>query len=391
MGDTDTHIFPTYKRWDLTFDHAKGDTITTKEGHDYLDFMSGIGTVNMGHSHPDIVAAVEKQVQKGWHASNFFHYEEQERVASLLAEATGLDFVFYGNSGSEANEAAIKLARKATGKESVVSFTQSFHGRTYGSLAATGQSKIQEGFDPLPSGFTYAPYNEVDELAKYVDDQTAAIILEVIQGEGGVVPGERGFLKQTEALAKQHGALLIIDEVQTGMGRTGSPFSFQKYGLTPDIVTVAKGLGNGFPVSAMIGSTHLKAHFGPGSHGTTFGGNPLAMAAVEATLHVLNTPYFLEDIHEKSQQAFQLLNEELRGLDDVVDIRGDGLMIGIACKGPVAPILTNLQAKGLLALPAGEKVIRLLPPLTISQDRLMIGLKIVVEAIKESAKTTASR
>ncbi|AXF55698.1 acetylornithine transaminase [Salicibibacter kimchii] len=382
-----TRLFPTYKRWDLTFESASGDTITTADGREFIDLMSGIGTVNMGHNHPEIVDAVEKQLHRGWHGSNFFQYKQQEEVATQLTTMTGLQRVFFANSGTEANEAAIKLARKATGREEIVSFTQSFHGRTYGSMAATGQTKIHEGYAPLPGGFTYAPYNDYAQTEKYITSDTAAVIVETIQGEGGVIPGAQAFLEKVEALAKAHGALLIIDEIQTGMGRTGERFSYQKFGLDPDMVTVAKGLGNGFPVAAMMGREDLQPYFGPGSHGTTLGGNPLAMAAVHATLHVLNTPGLLSEVEAKSKQAFQHLRNQCEASDIVTEVRGNGLMIGIACEEPVAPILTKMQEKGAVALPAGEKVIRLLPPLTISEERLAQGLDIVMEAIKETAKT----
>ncbi|QQK80848.1 acetylornithine transaminase [Salicibibacter cibi] len=383
------HLFPTYKRWDLTFDSAHGSEITTTDGRKFIDLMSGIGTVNMGHNHPEIVEAVEKQLHRGWHGSNFFQYDQQEQVAALLADASGLDRVFFANSGTEANEAAIKLARKATGREEIVSFTQSFHGRTYGSMAATGQAKIHEGYAPLPAGFTYAPYNDAEQAEKKITSDTAAVIVETIQGEGGVVPGEQAFLDKVNEVANARGALLIIDEVQTGIGRTGEPFSYQKYGLRPDIVTVAKGLGNGFPVAAMMGREDLQSYFGPGSHGTTLGGNPLAMAAVQATLNVLNTPGLLSEVEDKSKHVFQHLQKQCEASDIVTEVRGAGLMIGIACEQPVAPILTKMQEKGVVALPAGEKVIRLLPPLTISEERLTQGLDIVTEAIKETAKTKA--
>ncbi|QDI90946.1 acetylornithine transaminase [Salicibibacter halophilus] len=384
-----THLFPTYKRWDLTFESANGDTITTPDGREFIDLMSGIGTVNMGHNHPEIVGAVEKQLHRGWHGSNFFQYDQQEQVAAQLADMTGLHRVFFANSGTEANEAAIKLARKATGREEIVSFTQSFHGRTYGSMAATGQAKIHEGYAPLPDGFTYAPYNDTEQAEKYITSDTAAVIVETIQGEGGVVPGTQAFLEKVDTLAKANGALLIIDEVQTGMGRTGEQFSYQKFGLDPDIVTVAKGLGNGFPVAAMMGKEALQSYFGPGSHGTTLGGNPLAMAAVHATLNVLNTPGLLSGVEAKSKHALQHLREQCEASEMVTEVRGAGLMIGIACGQPVAPILTKLQEKGVVALPAGEKVIRLLPPLTISEERLAQGLDTVMGAIKETAKTKA--
>ncbi|QQK76988.1 acetylornithine transaminase [Salicibibacter cibarius] len=383
------HLFPTYKRWDLTFDSAHGSEITTTDGRKFIDFMAGIGTVNMGHNHPEIVEAVEKQLHRGWHGSNFFQYDQQEQVATLLADVSGLDRVFFANSGTEANEAAIKLARKATGREEIVSFTQSFHGRTYGSMAATGQAKIHEGYAPLPAGFTYVPYNDPEQAEKEITSDTAAVIVETIQGEGGVVPGEQAFLDKVNEVANARGALFIIDEVQTGIGRTGEPFSYQKYGLRPDIVTVAKGLGNGFPVAAMMGREDLQTYFGPGSHGTTLGGNPLAMAAVHATLEILNTPGLLDAVENKSKRVFHTLRNLCDDSDIVTEVRGAGLMIGIVCEQPVAPILTKMQEKGVVALPAGEKVIRLLPPLTISEERLAQGLDIVTEAIKETGKTKA--
>lgn len=253
MQTTETnHLFPTYKRWNLTWNRADGSKIYAND-QVFLDFMTGIGTVNMGHGHPAIIAAVEEQLHTGWHASNMFHYKSQQQAADTLSQLSGLHNVFFTNSGAESNEAAIKLARKATGRSEIVSFHQSFHGRTYASMTATGQEKVREGYDPLPEGFTYATFNDANELEQIVSSETAAILLEVVQGEGGVNIGSASFLQTVENIAKKNGALVIIDEVQTGIGRTGYPFAFQQYGMNPDIITSAKGLGNGFPVGAMIG------------------------------------------------------------------------------------------------------------------------------------------
>ncbi|RSL31207.1 acetylornithine transaminase [Salibacterium salarium] len=379
----DGELFPTYKRWDITFEKASGETITDKSGNTYMDFMSGIGVVNLGHGHPTVVQAVENQLHKGWHASNFFHYEEQQQAVQLLTTHSCGDLVFFANSGAEANEAAIKLARKHTGRRKIISFVQSFHGRTFGSMAATGQESIHKGFGPMLEGFEYLPYNDVNELEKAVDENTAAVILEVVQGEGGVHPATDDFLKAIEKITQNSGSLLICDEIQTGLGRTGKFFAHEHSGIKPDIITTAKALGNGFPVGAMIGKSHLKEAFGPGSHGTTFGGNPLAMAAVNATLQTLLKEGWIEAAASKGEQFLKELHHQLMPLKNVKEIRGLGMMAGIELTDPAAEKIMALQDKGILVIAAGPNVIRLLPPLTTEWDTLMKGVQLLKEVLNE--------
>ncbi|MGY4689511.1 acetylornithine transaminase [Salibacterium sp. K-3] len=375
-------LFPTYKRWDITFAKAADTTITDNNGQTYEDFMSGIGVVNLGHSHPAVVQAVGKQLHEGWHASNFFQYDEQKEVAQWLTANSCGDLVFFANSGAEANEAAIKLARKHTGRNKIISFVQSFHGRTFGSMAATGQTGIQQGFGPMPEGFEYLPFNDVNELEKALDEDTAAVIVEVVQGEGGVRPADPAFLKAAQKLTEKKGALLICDEIQTGLGRTGTFFAHEQSGIQPDIITAAKALGNGFPVGAMIGKQFLKDSFGPGSHGTTFGGNPLAMAAVRATLQTLMEENWIEAAAEKGKRFLQELEREVQPLSVVEEIRGMGMMAGVELTEPAAPVITALQQKGMLVIGAGPNVVRMLPPLTMKEETLLQGVQNIKEVLQ---------
>src|SRR5690625_3505852 len=280
-------LFPTYKRFNVSVASAEGTTITDVTGKQYLDFGSGISVCNLGHRHPAVQQAVSEQLDKYWHVSNLYEIPLQEKVAQHLTDNSIGDYVFFCNSGAEANEAAIKLARKATGKTKIITFNQSFHGRTYATMSATGQQKIQQGFGPLLETFTYVPYNDLAAFQQALDDNTAAVMLEVIQGEGGVVVSDPEFLQAVAELCEENDVLLMIDEIQTGIGRTGKAFAYEHYGISPDVITLAKGLGNGLPVGAMIAKEKYRDVFGPGSHGTTFGGNPLAMAAAKAVLQTV--------------------------------------------------------------------------------------------------------
>jgi acetylornithine/N-succinyldiaminopimelate aminotransferase len=374
-------LFPTYARWDLTVESAEGAIIVDNKGKKYLDFVSGIAVCNLGHRHPKVMKAVEEQLQKYWHVSNLFKSDIQQEVAEKLVSNSELDAVFYCNSGAEANEAALKLARKYTQKSKVITFKQSFHGRTFGTMAATGQEKIHSGYGPLLQEFVYLPYNDCDALEREMDDQVAAVMVEVVQGEGGVVPGTEEFLKKIEALCAKHGSLFIIDEVQTGIGRTGKAFAHQHYNLTPDIITLAKGLGSGLPVGAMLGKKKLKEAFGPGSHGSTFGGNPISLAAAKATLSVIFQDEFLAEVEKKGAYLQDELTAALADHDLVSEIRGSGLMVGIACKEEVAASITSLRENGLLTLPAGPNVIRLLPPLTITYEEIDEAVKLIKETL----------
>lgn len=374
-------LFPTYARWEVKAKQGFGSMLIDEDGTEYLDFIAGIAVCNLGHCHPKVQAAVEKQLGTLWHASNLFQLDGQERVAQLLADHSAGDYVFFCNSGAEANEAAIKLARKSTGKHHIVSLKNSFHGRTLGSMAATGQEKVHDGFGPLLSEFTYAALNDLDGLDQAVTEQTAAVMVEVIQGEGGIRLMNRQYADHLERICKKFQCLLIIDEIQTGIGRTGTAFAYEQVGLSPDIITVAKGLGNGFPVGAMIGKKSLKEAFSAGSHGSTFGGNPLAMAAAEAVLAEIMNPSFLESVQKKGDWFKEQLQQNLNSLAIVEEVRGKGLMLGIACQLEVAPIITACREKGLLVLPAGPNVVRLLPPLTVTEQELEKAVTILTDVV----------
>ncbi|PLR68936.1 MULTISPECIES: acetylornithine transaminase [Bacillaceae] len=380
-----SHVFPTYARWNLEIKEAKGSIAIDQNGKSYLDFISGIAVCNLGHADTDVKQAVQDQLDKVWHVSNLFQSSLQEEVAEILTANSCGDAVFFCNSGAEANEAAIKLARKHTGKSKIVTFKQSFHGRTFAAMSATGQAKIHEGFGPLLPEFEYLPFNDIETLQQLTGDGYAAIMLEIIQGEGGVVPAEALFLEKIKETCKRLGALLIIDEVQTGIGRTGMPFAYQHHHLEPDIITAAKGLGSGFPVGAMIGKKELIPSFQPGSHGTTFGGNPLAMAAAKATLAKIFQSEFLEAVKEKSEQLTEKLQAALSDSPVVHELRGMGLMIGMQLDREAAPIITELRTNGLLALSAGPNVIRLLPPLTVTDDEINKAAEILESTIKQAA------
>ncbi|MBC1473732.1 acetylornithine transaminase [Listeria grandensis] len=360
-------LFPTYAKFPIEIVEGKGTVVKDSNGKEYLDFTSGIAVCNLGHCHETVSAAAQKQLGQIWHTSNLFESSIQEQVATKLT--AGEDrVVFFCNSGAEANEAALKLAKKHTGCDEIITFKQSFHGRTIATMTATGQSKIHDGFGTLLPGFTYLPYNDLEALEKTISAQTAAVMLEVIQGEGGVLLATKEFLIGASNLCQKYGALLIIDEVQTGMGRTGTRFAFEQVGIKPDIFTLAKGLGNGLPVGAMIGKAELAATFGPGSHGSTFGGNKIAMAAADAVIDIIFDEAFLANVVEKGAYFQQLLTEKLAA--NVVAIRGAGLMLGIELDMEAKDVVGALQELGLLTLTAGPNVLRIVPPLTVTKQEL---------------------
>lgn len=366
-----SYLFPTYARWEVEPAWAKGTKIGSVDGKEYIDFTSGIGVCNLGHR-PDVVyQQVEQQLNKFWHVSNLFPVQIQEDAAKLLVEHSGLDYVFFANSGAEANEGAIKLARKATGRAKVITFKQSFHGRTFATMAATGQDKVKQGFGAMLEKFVHVPFNDCETFEKEMGEDVAAVMLEIVQGEGGVHVVDASFLQHVTTLCKQYGALLIIDEIQTGIGRTGKPFSFQHFSIEPDIITVAKGLGSGFPIGAIVGKEQLGEVFQAGSHGSTFGGNPIAITAAIATMGEIFKDTFLNDVVEKGSLLISTLQKEIGDLAVVEQVRGLGLMVGIELSvGNNAPILQQLRDDGVLALQAGQNVIRLLPPLNVSNEHI---------------------
>lgn len=369
------HVFPTYARF--PFDLVKGEDVYLTDNHDktYLDFTSGIGVCSFGYSNQIIQQNVQEQLSKIWHISNLYESQIQDEVAGMLCDDDQL--AFFCNSGTEANEAAFKLARKYTGKTTVLAFNNGFHGRTYGSMSLTGNPDIQKGFTPLVPDVEFADYNNEKAIAM-IDSHLAAVILEVIQGEGGVYVADKTWLAEIEKACHDNGVLLIIDEVQTGMGRTGQKFAFQNFDLKPDIITLAKALGNGTPIGAMIGKKGMAVAFGHGSHGTTFGGNKLSMAAAKGVLQQL-TPEFLQTVQVKSKTVWQKLTTEIKPLSTVDDVTGIGFMVGIHLNKQVDvnDVIVKLQDKGLLTLSAKHNTLRLLPPLIMSEAKLNEGLDII--------------
>ena len=376
-----TYLFENYKRAPIEFVKAEGSYLIDSEGKAYLDFSSGIGVTNLGF-HPQVQQALIQQAGRIWHSPNLYLSSLQEQVSQELAGS--YDYLaFFCNSGAEANEAAIKLARKATGKQGFITFQQSFHGRTFGAMAATGQDKIKEGFGDGVPHFSYAVYNDLASVEKLVNQDTAAVMLELVQGESGVRPAEAAFVKDLADVCQQEGILLIVDEVQTGMGRTGQLYSFEHYGIIPDIVTLAKGLANGLPVGALLGKSSLAPAFGPGSHGSTFGGNKLAMAAALETLHIMKEAGFMEEVRSKSAILLEQLQLAFQDHPKISAVRGLGMMIGIETSASLSKIVEAARQKGLIILTAGENVIRLLPPLTISREEIQQGIAVLKEVFSE--------
>ncbi|KRL07172.1 acetylornithine transaminase [Liquorilactobacillus hordei] len=374
-------IFKTYNRFPFEIVKGEGVTLFDETGKKYLDLTSGIGVCNLGYSSKKVKNAVSAQLDKIWHTSNLYESQLQEDVAELLIKGADKK-VYFCNSGTEANEAALKLARKATGKSKMMAFDHSFHGRSYGSLSLTGNESLKEGFGPFLSDIEFEKYNDFDSIEK-IDNSFAAVILEVIQGEGGIVVGDSEWLHAIAAKCKESNVLLIIDEVQTGMGRTGKLFAYENYDLDPDIVTAAKGLANGIPVGATIGKAELADAFGPGSHGSTFGGNPLAMSAATAVLKTLDYD-FLNNVQQKASFLWYFLEKEITSLDVVDSISGKGLMIGIHINPsvPVNQVITELHKLGVLTLSSRSNTLRLLPPLTIMSSELLEGVKKIKEVLQ---------
>lgn len=369
-------LFPTYSRYPLNLVKGHGSWLWDDQGNRYLDFMSGLAVTNLGHAPEKVREKVKAQLDELWHVSNLFHIPQQEKAAKLLTDISCADVVFFCNSGAEANEAAIKLARryhqkvKGNGRFEVITFEQSFHGRTLATLTATGQQKVKDGFLPLPAGFTTVPLHDMDALKAAIGPDTAAIMIEMVQAEGGVYPVEVSFVQELAALCKELELLLIVDEVQTGMGRTGKWFAHEHYGIEPDIFTSAKGLASGLPAGAMLAKEYLREGFTPGSHASTFGGNPVVTASIIATLETM----IEERIPERAEKMGRYLSDKLHEAFDnepfVKAIRGMGLIIGIECEEAVAEIVTQGQKSKLLFVTAGPNVIRLLPNLKVNRDEI---------------------
>jgi len=368
------YLFQNYRRIPVAFARGRGARLWDLEGREYLDFVAGIAVTSLGHAHPALVQALTDQASRYVHVSNLYHIPEQAEAARRLAERSGLDRVFFCNSGAEANEAAIKLARKFArihhGPEryGIITATNSFHGRTLATLAATGQEKYRKGFEPLPPGFKEVPFNDLKALEEAVDGSTCAVLLEPIQGEGGVVPATREYLQGARALCNREGLLLILDEVQTGIGRTGKLFAFEHYGVIPDIITLAKGLGGGVPIGAVLAKEAVAAAFHPGDHGSTFGGNPLSCAASLAVLRTILEDGLLEHVATTGEYLLRRLRELQERSQVVLDVRGIGLMVAVELAVDAAPVVEACMTRGLLVNPVQPKVLRLVPPLIVTRE-----------------------
>ena len=365
------YIMHTYGRFDIVLDHGKGATLWDADGKKHVDLTSGIGVNSLGHGNPAIVNAVTKQAEKLMHASNLYYTEPMVSAAEKLVTATGMGKIFFANSGAEANEGAIKLARKYSfdkygeGRNTIVTLIQSFHGRTVTTLKATGQDKFHQYFFPFTEGFDYAAANDIEDMKRKIDDTTCAVMMEMIQGEGGVLPLDKEFVQATAEICKEKDILLLIDEVQTGIGRTGSLFCYEQYGVQPNIISMAKGLGGGVPIGAVMADKKCQDVLGAGTHGTTFGGNPLCCAAANTVLDIVNKPEFLKKGEYLKKEILAI------GSPKVKTVRGMGLMLGIVVdKDERAAMVSQLMEKGVLVLTAGTEAIRLLPPLVITKEEM---------------------
>ncbi len=371
---SDSPLFSTYQRIDLAFERGEGPWLVATDGSRYLDFMGGIAVSILGHAHPHVVAALKTQAEKVWHVSNIFEIPGQRALGERLVAATFADCVFFSNSGAEAMEAAIKTARRyhyvngAPERFRIITFEGAFHGRTLATIAAGGQKKYLEGFGPKVEGFDQVPFGDRKALEAAITPETAAILIEPIQGEGGIRPVPLEDLRYMRQLCDERGLLLIFDEIQTGMGRTGRFLAHEWAGVTPDVAAIAKGLGAGFPVGACLATREAASGMTAGTHGTTFGGNPLAMAVAAAVLDVVLGEGFLEHVRATGLRLKQKLAAVVDSHQDAVEgIRGEGLMLGVKCRLPNGDVAAAARAEGLLLVPAGDNVVRLLPPLIISE------------------------
>ena len=376
-----SHLLPTYARVDLAFERGEGAWLIATDGDRYLDFTSGVAVNALGHGHPHLLAALAAQAQKLWHVSNLYEIPEAERVAERLCDASFADVAFFCNSGAEAMECAIKTARKyqsaegASERYRIITFEGAFHGRTLATLAAGGQKKYLDGFGPVVDGFDQVPFDDLDAVKRAIGKETAAILIEPIMGEGGVRVVAPPFLRALRDLCDEHGLLLIFDEVQTGMGRTGQLFAYQRVGVVPDVMALAKALGGGFPVGACLATREAAKGMTAGTHGSTFGGNPLAMSAANATLDVMLAPGFFERV----QRTALVFKQRLAELKDrypalIAEVRGEGLLIGLRMLVPAAELVDATRAEKMITVAAGDNVVRLLPPLIIGEEEIAEGV-----------------
>lgn len=380
-------------------DRGEGSRVWDTQGRDYIDFAGGIAVTALGHAHPELLKVLHEQGAKLWHIGNGYTNEPVLRLAKKLESLTFADRAFFANSGAEANEAALKLARRVAferhgaDKYEIVSFTQSFHGRTFFTVSVGGQPKYSEGFGPVPAGLVHLPYNDIAAARNAIGPKTCAVVVEPIQGEGGVIPADPAFLRALREACDQHGALLIFDEVQTGVGRTGHFYAYQDTDVTPDILTTAKALGNGFPIGAMLTTNELAAHFKVGVHGTTYGGNPLGSAIALKVVELISDPQLLAGVRSRSDELRSVLAKLNERFGIFREVRGKGLLIGAelteAYKGRAKDFVGAAGRHGLIMLMAGPDVLRFVPSLIIAHDDLHEGLARLAKAIEEVVSATA--
>ncbi|GAB4308053.1 MAG: acetylornithine transaminase [Methanobacteriaceae archaeon] len=365
------YMMHTFGRLPIALDNGKGALVWDVEGKEYIDCFAGIAVNNVGHSHPKVVSAICKQAEKLIHCSNIYYTEIQVELARLLCEISSHDKAFFANSGAEVNEGAVKLARKFTGKTDIITMENSFHGRTLSMVAATGQHKYKEGIGTLPAGYSHVPFGDIEAFSDSITPNTAAVMVEPIQGEGGVVVPPQGYLKEIEKICEENDILLILDEIQTGFGRTGKMFASDLFNIKPHITTIAKALGGGYPIAGILAQEEVADAFKPGDHGTTFGGNPLGCAAAKASIEVIID----EKLVEKSQKNGKYLKKQLESLkevnDNLMDVRGHGLMLGTEFNHECSEIVNQALNNGLLLNCTAGTVLRFLPPLNITKDQII--------------------
>ncbi|MGO9136811.1 MAG: acetylornithine transaminase [Syntrophales bacterium] len=389
MALSDKYIMSTYKRFPIVLVRGSGAKVWDSNGKEYLDFVAGIAVCSLGHSHPKVVEAIRKQVEILTHVSNLYHIEPQILYAQKLMENSFADKAFFCNSGAEANEAAIKLARKyahenmGAGKYELITMKDSFHGRTMATVTATGQTKFQVGFAPLLEGFKHVPFDDISALSDAITDKTCGVMLEPIQGEGGVKIPDDKYLSELRKICDEKGILMILDEIQVGMARTGTLFAYEHYNVEPDIVTLAKAVGNGFPIGVMMATNRVASAFQPGSHASTFGGNPLAMAAALATLETIMKDGILENVRKVGAYFIKRLHELKKKSSIIKEIRGRGLIIGIEISIDGSQIVNACMGRGLLINCTGGSVLRFVPPLTITEKDVDAAVAILGEVISD--------
>lgn len=382
-------LLQNYRQLPVVIDRGEGAYVWDVDGRRYLDLICGIATVALGHCHPEVTRAAQAQLTRCWHTANGVWTQPQIELAEKLKRLSGLDRAFFCNSGAEANEAMFKLARKyhkdrgETERVEFVAFHQAFHGRTLATLTATGQPKYQKGFEPLPAGFLHVPYGDLEAVRSAVGPRTAAVIVELIQGEGGVVPAPEGFLRGLRRITEEAGALLLLDEIQTGMGRTGRMFAFEWEGIRPDAISLAKALANGLPIGAMLCREELGKALTPGSHGSTFGGNLVACSAANAVVEIVSDPRLLETVRERGAYLIGKLREmKERNSDKVVAVRGKGLLVGVEVAADASGVMSRCREAGVLVNLAGDKTLRLAPPFIVTREQLDEGVAAIEKAVR---------